>query len=499
MNIKEKVKNMLKNWLDIQPAIEQRFTLLESMNLSTTQIRNKIWYKGKAEELDQFYRQLSGVGGYVNLTKFWAAAPIRDRIRKTHAGIPSLIVDTLTKIVKSDMSAVKITQEDGANKWKEIEEETGFWNAVEEGIKTTLYMGDGAFKISIDTELAKAPFLEFVSGDRVELIRKHGHVLEVRFWSDYVEKNEKYRLCERYGKGFVRYELYKDNTPVPLVSVSELAELKNVEYDGDFIMAVPLLFYKNDDYPGRGRAIYENKLDLFDGIDEIVSQWLDAVRQGRVKSFIPEDLWPRDPKTGQILGFDVFCDSFVCASNPSGEGVANRVETVQARIDYEAYLTSYSTLLDMCLQGIISPATLGINIGKMASQESQREKKDVTGDTRNHITDILEKELPKVVDILLKAYDKLNGADVANYDIDISFGEYGAPSFDARIDAIGKASTSSIMSVEAVVNELWGSSKDDNWKEEEIRRIKALRGIEQAEEPQVGGELIDVAGSSEII
>ena len=40
----------------------------------------------------------------------------------------------------------------------------------------------------------------------------------------------------------------------------------------------------------------------------------------------------------------------------------------------------------MCLQGIMSPATLGIDVGKMSSADAQREKKDITGMTRNAVS-----------------------------------------------------------------------------------------------------------------
>ena len=41
------------------------------------------------------------------------------------------------------------------------------------------------------------------------------------------------------------------------------------------------------------------------------------------------------------------------------------------------------------------------------------------------------------------------------------------------------------MSVEAQVEELYGDSRDDTWKEEEIARLKAEQGIAEVEEPGV--------------
>lgn len=45
------------------------------------------------------------------------------------------------------------------------------------------------------------------------------------------------------------------------------------------------------------------------------------------------------------------------------------------------------------------------------------------------------------------------------------------------------------MSIEAKVDEMWGDSKEDKWKEEEVRRIKEQTGIITMEEPFVGGDI----------
>ena len=41
------------------------------------------------------------------------------------------------------------------------------------------------------------------------------------------------------------------------------------------------------------------------------------------------------------------------------------------------------------------------------------------------------------------------------------------------------------MSLEAAVDELYGDSKDEEWKEQEIARLKAEQGIQQMQEPAV--------------
>ena len=41
---------------------------------------------------------------------------------------------------------------------------------------------------------------------------------------------------------------------------------------------------------------------------------------------------------------------------------------------------------------------------------------------------------------------------------------------EQQIETIGKAKANGIMSVETSVEELYGDTKDDNWKKEEVQR-----------------------------
>lgn len=70
-------------------------------------------------------------------------------------------------------------------------------------------------------------------------------------------------------------------------------------------------------------------------------------------------------------------------------------------------------------------------------------------------------------------------------EITVSFGEYANPSFESQVETISKAKSGGIMSVEASVDELYGDTKDETWKSEEVIRLKAEQGITEIEEPQV--------------
>ena len=62
-------------------------------------------------------------------------------------------------------------------------------------------------------------------------------------------------------------------------------------------------------------------------------------------------------------------------------------------------------------------------------------------------------------------------------------GEYANPSFESQVETVGKGRTQGIMSIEAAVDELYGDTKDDDWKSTEVQRIKAQTGVETMSEP----------------
>ena len=176
-------------------------------------------------------------------------------------------------------------------------------------------------------------------------------------------------------------------------------------------MAVPFKIYDNPQYKNRGKSILCDKIDDFDAFDELISQWMDAYRQGRTQKYIPENLIPRDQFNGSLKPHNPFDNEYISIEQSMSENgvVSDKIQVVQPQIPYEAFVSGYTHYLDLCLQGIMSPATLGIDLGKMASADAQREKKDITGYTRNTITGKLEKVLPKLISSIMMTYDVMTG------------------------------------------------------------------------------------------
>lgn len=488
----ENIKKGIRSWLQVQPASPYGIQINEIVDFELSAIRNRIWYRGDGNELEQMYQQSPE---YTDKTKFWASrcSPGME-MRKIHTGLPSLIVRTLSSIIMADMNDMEFEKDTQGKLWEEIAKENKFRRLLEKGLKEVLFIGDGAYRISVNTKISKYPLLEWVPGEKIGLVYSGGRLKEVVFKTAYSSHGQQYFLHEIYGYGYIKNRLYKGDREVPVDTIDDTAGIKDTTFDASVILAVPLQVFESAKFEGRGGSLFDGKLDSFDALDESWSQWMDALRAGRAKTYIPECLVPHDPATGKLIRPNPFDNRYFAADGDMREGQKNQISTEQPAIPHDSYQTTYSTALDLCLQGIISPSTLGIDVKKLDNSEAQREKEKATLYTRDAIIDALQETLPELVSACINACNILNHRAVEEVKVNISFGEYANPSFESQVETISKGKQGGIMSIEASVEELYGDSKDDDWKKEEVSRLKAEQGIAELEEPGInmdgGGTLV---------
>lgn len=486
--VRDGVRNMAIKLLKIQPAAESRpITIREPLSYGTSVLRNRLWYRGDPSELDQFYKQTALDA--VSKSRFWAAVPSEDlAIRKIHSGLPAMIVERLSDIVVADLDGISLKTDAETKLWEEINKDNDFDELIGESITDALIVGDGAFKITVDTDVTKFPIIEFFSGEQVDYKRTRNRLQEILFYTDYTHKERDYRLEEAFGRGYIKFRLLDaEGKEVPLSTIPETADLKDVKFKGDFIMGVPLSFFKSPKWAGRGKSLFDSKSENFDALDEVVSQWWDAIRGGRVQKYIPDDMIPKDPQTGVPMKPNPFDNQFIRVDSVMAEDAKGEIKMVQPQIMYEAFVGSYASALDMCLQGIISPSTLGIDLKKTDNAESQREKEKATLYTRGKIIDTLNDVIPQVVATVMKVYDTMYSRTAGDYVASVEFGEYASPSFDAVVETVIKARGGApVMSTEKAVEELYGDTLTDEEKALEVQRIKAEEGVTGMDEPRVG-------------
>ena len=484
--VKESIASKMRSFLKIYTANGTSFNINELLDFDSNVAVNKIWFRGESYELSQLYKQLND-----NQFGFWGSVPTQGiEIRKIHTGLPKTMVNIMAGVVADDMQDVKLESEAHNSLWREIAKENTFDNLVKSATSKVLYTGDGAFKISIDTDISQLPIIEFFEADRIHIKRNRGRITEIIFKTVYTHNTSTFILHEIYGKGYIRYELKNAfNKVVELDSVPSLAGLQNIEWDGNFMLAEYISFYSSDKFEGRGQSIFDAKRDNFDALDEAWSQWIDALRAGRTQKYIPENLIPRNPNTGELMKANAFDNRFIKLATSLSENDNSKVSTESATIQHESYLSTYITALDLCLQGFISPSTLGIDVKKLDNAEAQREKEKATLYTRQTIVAELQRVLPALIQNVFNAYNTMHKKSLEDVKCDVAFGEYANPSFESQVETVGKAKTQGIMSIEASVDELYGNSRNKQWKEEEVARLKAEQGVVEMEEPALNLDL----------
>lgn len=479
----ENIKKGIRTWLNIVPASPYNIQINEILDFETSAIRNRIWFRGDGNELEQLYQ---GLTEYTDKYKFWGSRCTPGmEMRKIHTGLPGLMVRTLTSIILTDMNEFEFTEERHKLLWAQISDDNKFRKKMEKCLQEAMYIGDGAFKITIDTEVSEYPIIEWYPGERIEIIRHRDRVKEIIFKTSYTDSGNRYVLHEHYGHGYITNELYNEDNLVDFKSIGATQNLSDWAFDKALMLAVPFSIFDSNKYEGRGGSIFDGKLDSFDAFDEVWSQWMDALRAGRAKEYIPECFLPRNPLTGEVLNPNPFDNRYIRTDNDMAEGAQNKIDVEQPDIPHESYLASYMTALDLCLQGIISPSTLGIDVKKLDNADAQREKEKATLYTRNAAIEAIQETLPELVRACINAYYTNINKAVEEVNVTIPFGEYANPSFESQVETVGKGKTQGIMSIEACVEELYGDSKEDTWKQEEVARLKAEQGIAEVEEPAV--------------
>lgn len=474
------IQNFIKKLFRIETRRDREVVIIEPHTFQANVIKNKLWYRGDSAEIEQYFQKTAR--WKVEKARFWAA-DAQGSVHKMHSGIVTTVVDRYRDMILADMDEISFGDDLGAinELWKEIFKEERLNDVIGEGIAGALASGDGAFKITAD-ECSRYPIVEFYDAEDVDFVYVHSQLKEVKFYTDYKDGNKTFRLEEIYGHGYVRYKLYDEaGKETELKRLPETAHLMDTGIPGDLMLAVPIKILSSVKYKDRGKALFDSKTDVIDGLDEVISQWADAIRMGRIKRYIPENLIPRDPDTGELLPANPFDNDFIAIGDNMAEKSNQQVEVSQPQISYEAYVSSYTSFLDMVLQGIMSPSTLGIDLKKTDNAESQREKEKVTLHVRNKIVDTLNEVIPELATKIMQCHDVMCMDDPRDYKPTVKFGEYASPDFGTTVDTVGKAKQYGIMSLEASVEQLYGDTWTEEEKEEEVTRLKAEQGIVEME------------------
>lgn len=487
MNVVEFLKKKVLRILGLTKLMNdpsgERLTYInddEAIRLSNIKA-NRIWYLGDGDELLNWYTNQQTYGWaknpIYNRNKrhyFWGMS-INEAIKRVHSGIPRAIIDTISNIV--GMPDIQ-----GDPRLPEIFKANNFdFMLTQQARPLTLVEGDGAWKININPSLCEHPLLEWYGAEDWGPIYKSNVLLGIYFKSYYKDKDDKnYVLFEtrtRRNEGLaIEYQLYQLGKSGELISckcdkVPELSGLENQLLNGiDCLMAVPNKYYFDPLRMNRGKSIYDGKLDLFDLMDEILTQAGQTNRVSTPVEYYPVDLLERTKK-GQPILPKLYNRQFVkIEGTMDGDGnIDNKIQTTQPDLHFEQYQSLYSEVLGSTLIGVLSPSSLGIGIAKDDNAMAQREKEKQTIFTRNTIISNETKALVTLCEMLLMAQEYIDHGVFAKqeYQISVKYDEFANPSFESELQILGPAWSNGQISTERFVAMLWAGKLSEEEMQKE--------------------------------
>ena len=517
MTIKEKIaKKALKflGMLDSKPDQEDELTFINDRDkIRKMKLREyNVWYVGDSDELLNFYTHENTIEynyepfftrnkrGY-----FWNISSTESDIKRTHSGQARNIVDTLVNIVDIPVVEGGVTKEKH-NKLENILEDNDFWDTIykQQQMPMTLVEGWGAYKISWDKTLTDYAIIDYYKAENVDFVYKNNRLIAIIFKDYYVDENgKKYLVIETRrleNKSLhIEYELYwisdKNEQLVKkeFEDVKQFAYLRDIEHliieDFNELLAVPCIFFKDTDMNMYGRSIFAGKIDLYDDLDQCLSQSSNTVRKSTPHEYFNSDYLERDRKTGlplQPKAYDRKYIMYAGAKNADGGTVGkDPVQVTQPSLNFLEYSQEAQQILFQIISGVMSPATLGIDVAKKDNAEAQREKEKITVFTRNAIIKSESRILKRLFSQLLCVQEYLENdkITVKDYDISVKFAEFADASFESKLTSLIPAMQSSVMSPEMFVDKLYGDTLSKEEKEKEILYINKMMDQEVNDGP----------------
>ena len=489
--IKQKIMKFLgMDKLPENPNNDRLLFVNDTENIKVNELQaNKVWYLGNGDDILSFYTG-ENVSGFNNnpvynrnkRNYFWSKSAQECNIKRVHSGIPHAIIQTATNIV--DMP--KITIEDKQEEWDKIAETNDFTNKLTQQARPlTLAEGWGGWKVNFNKDLCEYPIWEFYEGLDVEYIYKCGLLVGMVFKSYYSKKDKNYVLLEqRYvanHNSYIEYNLFKlsknnEITEANLDDVPELADIpreKMVIEGLDMILAVPSRYFYDPLNPKYGKSIYAGKLDLFDMLDEIWSQASQTARVSTPITWINPDVMQRGPNGA--IGYENLYNRQLMMKEgiPDGEGHMNQdIVTEQPDLNFDKYGMLAKDVMDYIFTGVLSPATLGIDVAKKDNAMAQREKEKVSIMFRNNVingeTNII-KNIVKL-SLMLKEYMDSGMITLQDYNINVKYCEFANPSTETMLPILGGAWSQGQLSTERFVKMMW----PDDTEEERMKEMQWL-------------------------
>lgn len=473
-----------------------------------------VWYCGDSDEILNFYtRQTNIEYNYEPIYSrnkrgyFWSIASTENDIKRSHSGQPRNIVDTLVSLIGKPEVSVGMKNnpiQTSNNKIKEVLDDNEFWDTYSsEQMPMTLVEGWGCYKIDWDLDVSDYPIIKYYRAKDVDFVYRDKRMTAVVFKDYYTDgKFRNYLFTETRavvkGDLYIYKEIFKvigdDIEPMDESEIAAVDELEGIDTQTVVIsnykkfLAVPCVFYKdtvNND--GYGRSVYAGKIDLFDDLDQCLSQSSNTVRRSTAIEYFNTDFLERDKRTGlpkMPHAYDRKYTSFVGGKNSDGtQNTDTPVQVTQPQLQFSEYSVEANNILLQIFSGLMSPATMGIDVAKKDNADAQREKEKVTIFTRNLIIDSEKRILKNLFNQVLEAVQFIEQGQITchDYNITVKYSEFADDSFENKLVKLGEAYTKGTISTDMYLDKLYGDSLSSSDRAREKKYLEETSGGEDGE------------------
>jgi hypothetical protein len=449
-------KESFRNWLGVSTTAQVAPPDSLRMKTNGNEALNEfmMWYHGDATRLAEYYSTYIGADN-AKSRYFYAVSRYEDN-KKSHSGLPKAIVDTLCNTtgiptLEIDKTALSTLEDETERKTLEAQtEERGAllqdiakFNDLSELIKQeararTLVVGGGCFIVSdlrsVDESLVM-PIIEYVDERECEILTVgnifKGVIRFVKYVHD--ETREKFTLSEKRTYNKIENSLWND-TKNAQASLSDLPETKHLEpvqtLTIDMIPAVPLRYKKG--YRSYGNSIFDGKLDMFDDLDQTISQIAELVRKGTPTTYIDAAFIETKMVNGKNVALTpkAFNRNVITVASSKNQEAKREIRTEQPSLNIVPIIDVMTAQKIAILEGILSPSSLGIEVQRNNNAETMREKEKVTMVTRDDIIDNEKAAIEKLMKLAMRVDDVMNGRKTQEDDIAVDYPEYASPTFE---------------------------------------------------------------------
>lgn len=405
---------------------------------------------------------------------FWASVKPSDKIFCMTSGLASLIVNKLTDITNELMTGAEIDSEEYQTLYDDLDEDLDINRNTIKALKKVLLVGDGAFFLYVKNGKVKYKFL---AGRNVDYIYDNfGEIIEIDALKIYDTENGTYLLKERYGKGFIKYELFNDSgVQAPLNRVPSLVNLQNIEFkdaDGNYIdqmFAIKFQVYDSDKYEGRGASIFENKIDYLDALDEILSQRQTELRKATSQVYVPTTYISMDEDGRPMMTSTIFNSYYEVGATDTDKA---KIESTQFDLRSDEYRKAEEDMEDHIFAGLIDKASF--THGKVVNNtEISLQHEMITIKTTNTIKIAIQEDIADLIYAIIYLTDLINGkiTTLEKKDVRINIEEYGNPSFETQVEMTVKLA--GLIPDKERLEILYGNTKTEEEIDEMVEQLKA--------------------------